>query len=80
MLFVAEYWEEGEYTVEFPPENLFLETAADIGSSFFTMDIGRKTDGEWIIVELGDAQVAGIPERSDLHEFCGALRSRLRER
>ena len=29
-----------------------------INSYFFTVDIAKKTNGEWIIIELEDAQVA----------------------
>lgn len=74
LFFATEYWEEGTYTLEIPGENLFQRIAAAITSDFFTMDIARKRDGEWIIIELGDGQVAGVPERSDLRAFYRNLR------
>lgn len=29
---------------------------------FFTVDIAKKSNGEWIIMELGDGQVSGLQE------------------
>ncbi len=78
LFFATEYWEEGTYTLDIPDELLFRQVAGAIGSNFFTMDIARKADGEWIIIELGDGQVAGIPERSDLRAFYRNLRIALR--
>ena len=48
-------------------------------SRFFTMDVARRTTGEWIIMELGDGQVAGIPSRvspASFYESLGARRPR----
>jgi hypothetical protein len=71
-LVTAEYWEEGEYTAQ-PPSDLFLDVAARVNSRFFTMDIARRTSGDWIIMELGDGQVAGIPERLPVQQFYNAI-------
>ena len=38
------------------------------------MDIAKKKDGEWIIVELGDGQVAGLPENADKATFYKQLK------
>jgi len=37
------------------------------------MDVAKCTNGEWIIVELGDAQVAGLTERADADAFYEAF-------
>jgi hypothetical protein len=37
------------------------------------MDIAKRKDREWIIVELGDGQVAGLPENVETMEFYEAL-------
>ncbi|MBA2884932.1 ATP-grasp domain-containing protein [Clostridium beijerinckii] len=29
---------------------------------FFTADIAKKANGEWIIMELGDGQVSGLQD------------------
>ena len=63
------YWEDGEYEEVSPPLDEFTEIAPHIKSHFFTMDIAKSKDGEWIIVELGDGQVAGLPEHADIQEF-----------
>ena len=52
-----------------------MNIAAQIRSRFFTMDVAQRTDGEWMIVELGDGQVAGLPERADQGKFYQALRT-----
>lgn len=72
-----EYWDEGEYFGNRPPENVFAEVAHKIESRFFTMDIAQTVAGEWQIVELGDGQVAGMPDKANLSRFYQRLRSRL---
>jgi hypothetical protein len=72
-LFSVEYWEEGDYGAAAPPVDRFLEVAASVQSRFFTMDVAKRRDGEWMIVELGDAQVAGLPDRADVDAFYAAL-------
>jgi hypothetical protein len=71
----TKYWEWGDYGSEGPPINAFLEVGKSVQSRFFTMDIARRKDGSWIIVELGDGQVAGLPDHVDVTEFYKALRS-----
>ena len=73
LIFTSEYWEEGEYEETDLPKDLFSDVAKNVKSNFFTMDIAQKTDGEWLIVELGDAQVAGLPEKSDEKSFYKSL-------
>jgi hypothetical protein len=58
----APYWEEGDYRDEAIESALFASECATIDSHFFTMDVARRTDGRWIIMELGDGQVAGLPD------------------
>lgn len=77
LIFTSEYWEEGEYEETDLPKDLFAEVAKSVKSNFFTMDIAQKTDGEWLIVELGDAQVAGLPEKSDEKSFYENLKRKL---
>jgi hypothetical protein len=40
------------------------------------MDVAQRTNGEWIVMELGDAQVAGIPERVSAADFYRTLAAR----
>jgi hypothetical protein len=77
LLYSLEYWEEGDYSGDRPPENLFGTVARKVQSRFFTMDVVRRADGEWMIIELGDGQVAGLPERADVAGFYEAIRNRL---
>lgn len=67
------YWDEGDYGDAMPPADQFGAAAALVRSRFFTMDVARRRDGEWLIVELGDGQVAGLPERADVPAFYRAL-------
>lgn len=60
---VAPYWPEVGGAP--PPVDAFREAASRVESRFFTMDLARRTTGEWVIVELGDGQVAGVPEGCD---------------
>ena len=67
------YWEGGEYSKTYPPLELFAGVAAAVRSRFFTMDLARQRDGGWMIVEVGDGQVSGLPRESDADRFYEAL-------
>lgn len=75
--YAIEYWEEGDYQGLSPPTEQFAEVMGQIKSRFFTMDIAKRNDGEWAIVELGDAQVAGLPHKADVRKFYKILTERL---
>lgn len=64
-----DYWDEGEYT----EENILIDDYQDIiqniESNFFTMDIAKAKDGRWIIIEIGDGQVSGLPYKADIEQF-----------
>lgn len=72
-VFRTRYWEEGEYRGSAPPANIFDEVAARVSSRFFTMDVALRDSGDWMIVELGDGQVAGLPDAADDDEFYRAI-------
>ncbi|MEZ4669632.1 MAG: ATP-grasp domain-containing protein [Anaerolineae bacterium] len=77
-VFYVEYWEQGDYKSLTPPLGEFGDIAKSIHSRFFTMDVAKTVAGQWMIVELGDAQVAGLPEKADAVEFYRALSNRLK--
>jgi len=73
---VFDYWDEGDYgelKLDLTP---FLEVAQKIESCFFTMDLAKVEQGGWVIVELGDGQVAGLPEKANVEEFYSRLKER----
>jgi hypothetical protein len=74
---VYRYWDEAAYPPKEPPVEEFRDVAARVRSRFFTMDIARRADGEWMIVELGDAQAAGLPHASNPSDLYQRLRDRL---
>jgi hypothetical protein len=67
------YWEGADYGEVVPPVERFRDLAVSVRSRFFTMDIAKQRDGGWLSVELGDAQVAGLPEHADAVAFYQAL-------
>jgi hypothetical protein len=71
---IYEYWEEGEYKFSIPDIAEFKKIAQQVDSNFFSMDIARQKNGELIIIELGDGQVAGLPDRTDRNEFYKQLK------
>jgi hypothetical protein len=77
LLLAVPYWEEGDYGDLQPPIAQFQEMARRVQSRFFTMDVAKRLDGDWMIVELGDGQVAGLPEQADVNAFYRALAGRL---
>jgi plasmid stabilization system protein ParE len=72
-LFVTPYWDEGDYDLAAPPLDQFQPVAAQVRSRFWTMDLAQRQDGDWMIVELGDGQVAGLPDLADVPAFLAAL-------
>ncbi|GAA3521370.1 ATP-grasp domain-containing protein [Aquimarina addita] len=71
---VFDYWDEGEYGNTKPELDDFIKIAQNIDSKFFTMDVAKKKNGEWIIMELGDGQVAGLSDNADSKEFYNILK------
>lgn len=63
------YWEEGSYPEQKLPLERFDAIAASVESNFFSMDVAMLEDGSWKVIELGDGQVAGLPDRADEHQF-----------
>lgn len=71
---IFRYWDEGDYQNVKPVIEHFEKVIPKIKSNFFTMDIAKKKDGNWIIVELGDGQVAGLPDNADKEAFYDKLK------
>lgn len=70
-----DYWEEGEYSItEHPPLDTFKTIAKGIESNFFSMDTAKTKNGKWIVIELGDGQVAGLPDKVNRLEFYDLVR------
>jgi hypothetical protein len=40
------------------------------------MDIGKTDSGDWIIIEIGDRQVSGLPIDSDILGFYKSIKER----
>jgi len=71
---VFKYWDEGDYENIEPKIEPFEDIIKQVKSRFFTMDIAKKKGGDWIIVELGDGQVAGLPDNADKAAFYAQLK------
>jgi len=68
---VSQYWDQGDYHGETPPLNFFTALASYVKSRFFTMDVAKTMAGEWLVVELGDAQSAKLTAGVDFDDFIG---------
>lgn len=74
IMLTTPYWEEGEYEGDAHlPLDMLHEIVPKVQSRFFTLDVAKCVDGSWTIVEPGDGQVAGLPERADVEAFYLAL-------
>lgn len=74
---IFNYWDEGDYDSEKPDIDFFQNIAEKIESNFFTMDVAKKKNGGWIIMELGDGQVAGLPDNADRIEYYNGIKKQL---
>ncbi len=72
-ILIIPYWGEGTYDSSLSLPDELLSIGQSIESNFFTMDVARLEDGGWIIMELGDGQVAGLPERTNINDFYKLL-------
>ena len=69
------YWDEGKYNNVEPEIERFADVIKKIKSNFFSMDIAKKKGGDWIIIEIGDGQVSGLPENANKKEFYRKIKS-----
>jgi hypothetical protein len=76
LLAVTGYWDEVSASHERPPIEPFKASAVEVRSRFFSMDVARRRDGSWMVVELGDGQVSGLPDGADVEAFYRALATR----
>lgn len=81
------WWVDGEFVVSLPhpdnPDQLpaidkdFLETVQvsvkKLGCPFVVTDITSTVDGGWRVIEVGDAQVSGLPKGFTGHSLWQAL-------
>jgi hypothetical protein len=67
------YWDEGDYEAISPNLSFLGSVIPLIKSNFFSVDIAQQKDGQWIIVELGDGQVSGLPDNADKAAFYERL-------
>jgi len=72
-LAVLRYWDDGAYPGEQPPLERFDTLATKVPSPFFALDVARTKRGEWIVMELGDGQVSGLPAERDATAFYASL-------
>lgn len=79
LMAVMKYWDEVQYPTEEPNFDSLLSMVSSIPSNFFTVDFARLDTNEWMIVELGDGQVSGLPDNMDLRAFYDALQNTKQE-
>jgi len=68
------YWDEGDYGNTTADFAFLEEVIPKIKSNFFSIDIAQKVPGEWVIVELGDGQVSGLPDNANKVAFYEAIK------
>lgn len=75
-VYTTEYWDAADYDEVRPPVDLFADVMRSVPSRFFTMDVAQRRDGGWMIVELGDGQVAGLPDHANARDLFRVLQAR----
>jgi hypothetical protein len=58
---------------EAPPSELVQAVCVALPSRFATADFARLADGGWLLVEVGDGQVSGLPAAADPRVLLSAL-------
>ncbi|CAM4302940.1 ATP-grasp domain-containing protein [Saccharibacillus endophyticus] len=76
-IFVSTYWEAGEDAAFNAVLGEFQEIIRSIESRFFTIDFAKTNKGPWIVLELGDGQVAGLPDDTNAERFYTELKKSL---
>lgn len=72
LLFASAYWDH-ESSRDPPPFDDLSDVASRVQSAFFTLDVAKRSNGEWLIIELGDGGVAGLPDGADAGAFYRGL-------
>jgi hypothetical protein len=79
LLSVGYYWSQADCLgqAELKPEghalaNKLAQIVASF-ATFYTLDLAETEDGDWILIEINDAQTA-VPSENDLDELYGRLR------
>ena len=75
VLIADNYWNDsGEVNITEDEYTLIESIISKIESCFITIDFARKTDGNLVIMEMGDGQVSGL-QQMDEYEFYGAFQN-----
>lgn len=75
VLIADNYWNDsGELNITEDEYTLIESIISKIESSFITIDLARKTDGNLIVMEMGDGQVSGL-QQMDEYEFYGSFQN-----
>lgn len=76
-ILVAPLWSNVAYPPDVaPPLDRFRAAVDRIDCEFFAMDVARARDGTWLAVDLGDAQMAVVPD-AHIPALHAALHARL---
>ena len=74
VLAVTPYWDgQSAAHVDEVPLAWCKRLASKVPSRFLAMDVARRSDGEWVVMELGDGQVSGLPDAMDVQRFYDDL-------
>ncbi|GAA5527913.1 ATP-grasp domain-containing protein [Herpetosiphon gulosus] len=75
MLWATPYWDH-QPSQPNPDWSRYTALAQQIQSRFWTLDLALTQTGDWLIIELGDGQVSGLPDHTNAQELFQALAQR----
>ena len=75
LLWATPYWDH-QPSQPTPDWSRYAALGQQIQSRFWTLDLALTQTGDWLIIELGDAQVSGLPDHADPKELFRALAQR----
>lgn len=75
LLWATPYWDH-QPNQPTPDWSRYTALAQQIQSRFWTLDLALTQTGDWLIIELGDGQVSGLPDHANAQELFRALAQR----
>ncbi len=75
IVYQTPYWATADYTDASPPPATIQGLIDSIGyaSPFYAIDLAQCRSGKWLVIEINDGGISGVPESGSIDAFYAAL-------